>query len=201
MVAERVEYCPMGHLVDQSSLQTSLSILAMVIHKQINLGSPPAKCRVKKASNGSQKQKDIADRKKKRAAQIQEVGSLVNASVGPRCRLKYLECWDRLQRETGVRLTVKTKGTCGGQNLVSDVGQYVPGRRRHQPGQLHDSSSGVHVTSPSSAQTNESAGVKAVHSRMEETGSSRLTSPFAMGSSVSHGEVYDEAQHEGTRPD
>ena len=93
------------------------------------------------------------------------------------------------------------QGTCGGQNLVSDVGQYVPGRRRHQPGQLHDSSSGVHVTSPSSAQTNESAGVKAVHSRMEETGSSRLTSPFAMGSSVSHGEVYDEAQHERTRPD
>lgn len=71
------------------------------------------------------------------------------------------------------------QGTFGGQNLVFDVGQHVPGRRRQQPSQLHDSSSGIHVASPSSPQTNESAGVKCIQGwkKLDPPGS-RLPLPW-----------------------
>ncbi len=91
--------------------------------------------------------------------------------------------------------------TNGRQGIVPDAGHYVFGGGGHQPGQLHDSSSGVYVASPTGPQADESAHCKAVPSRMEEIGPTRLASSFTLGSRLPDGEVHDEPQHEGAVSD
>ena len=82
----------------------------MVIHKFIKT-KPTAKPKLKPRKAAPSKRhveiKPVAVKESRdqtiarRAKQIEQLGSLVEASVGERCRMKYQDCWTRFLQETG----------------------------------------------------------------------------------------------------